>query len=53
MAALMDVAASLGGSDEGCLTALEWRTLAWSRCSLAALYGIRIDETMSGPVVID
>lgn len=29
------------------LTPLEFRTLLWARCSLASLYGIRADETVS------
>jgi len=48
MDALMDVASTLGALDPACLTPIEWRTLAWSRCALAALYGIRIDETTLG-----
>lgn len=45
MQALCDVAAALQSiDDEGELTPFELRTLMWSRCSLAALYGIRVDE---------
>jgi hypothetical protein len=51
MHALMQVASALGQVEESRLTPLEWRTLAWSRCSLAALYGIRIDDAMDCAVL--
>lgn len=35
------------------LSPIELRTLMWSRCSLAALYGIRADEAMGDISVLD
>lgn len=46
MQALTRVADSLDVVDYTELSAIQLRTLMWSRCSLAALYGIRADEAM-------
>ena len=43
----MGVATTLSEIDDADLTPVEWRTLLWSRCSLAALYGIRADEALA------
>lgn len=43
MNALIQVAERLDVNQSE-LSAIELRTLMWARCSLAALYGIRIDE---------
>lgn len=48
MRSLTQVASHLQNSAEAELSALELRTLLWSRCSLAALYGIRVDESLGG-----
>ncbi|HMC38600.1 MAG TPA: hypothetical protein VKI19_02995 [Acidimicrobiales bacterium] len=50
MDALADVEQSLIAVDSGGLTPLEFRTLMWVRCSLATLYGVRTDETVSEAV---
>ena len=50
MLSLLEVAGRLEGVREQDLTALQLRTLLWSRCALAALYGIRIDEAMERAV---
>lgn len=47
MRSLNQVAAHLQTVGEAELSALELRTLLWSRCSLAALYGIRVDESLA------
>ena len=46
MQALTTVADSLDSVDYRTLSPIQLRTLMWSRCSLAALYGIRADEAM-------
>lgn len=48
MRSLTEVAAHLQTVEEAELSGLELRTLLWSRCSLAALYGIRVDESLTG-----
>ena len=48
MLSLSKVADHLQSVAEADLSVLELRTLMWSRCSLAALYGIRVDETLAG-----
>lgn len=48
MLSLLEVAAHLQQVEEDDLTALQLRTLMWSQCALAALYGIRIDEAAAG-----
>ncbi len=46
MQALTRVANTLDVADYSELSPIQLRTLMWSRCSLAALYGIRADEAM-------
>lgn len=53
MLSLSRVADHLQAVDEHELSALELRTLLWSRCSLAALYGIRVDEVLGDRQVPD
>ena len=53
MQALTRVADALDGVDGRDLSPIELRTLMWSRCSLAALYGIRADEAMGDISILD
>jgi hypothetical protein len=46
MEALTDIAAELHDRRES-LSALEWRTYAWARASLAVLTAIRVEESLS------
>lgn len=48
MEALLEVERALVNVDSFELTSTQFRTLLWVRCSLAVLYGIRVDETMAG-----
>jgi hypothetical protein len=47
MDALVEVEQALLNADAQNLSPLEFRTLMWARCSLAALYGIRADDILS------
>jgi hypothetical protein len=53
MSSLAEVAARLEirGMDD--LSEIELRTLIWARCSLAALYGIRVDAMMDDVTMAD
>lgn len=53
MQALTRVADTLDALDYRDLSPIELRTLMWSRCSLAALYGIRADEAMGDISALD
>lgn len=46
MSALSEIAAGLEERGADALSEIELRTLIWARCSLAALYGIRVDDTL-------
>jgi hypothetical protein len=47
MEALVGIEQALLKADGESLSPLEFRTLMWARCSLAALYGIRADEILA------
>ncbi|HET6965462.1 MAG TPA: hypothetical protein VFH58_11875 [Acidimicrobiales bacterium] len=51
MSALVDVEQALIGVDGDRLTPNEFRALLWVRCSLATLYGIRVDEAVGDPAM--
>lgn len=53
MYALAEVAARLQRPDPEDLSEIQLRALIWARCSLAALYGIRIDDVMAGVSTVE
>ena len=53
MGALGQVEKVLMSTGSENLSPIEFRTLLWARCALAALYGIRADESVSDPTLSD
>ena len=51
MDALLAVEQALMALDDTQVTPIEFRALLWVRASLAFLYGVRADESMSAPVL--